>query len=1421
MVKKKIKFAALACTVLMCTAVSAGFVLWQTSASGEENGATGNVTVSLGDHLTLTGYSEEELAAIFPSEPISLARGQKLSDVMEEPQFDAKYLIPDDGYTVTGGWQYEAAKPVTMRVSGSTNYVLYSDGTVWRNGEQQRKGNGEYFTDALIYEPGTRLNNLGSRTSEFVVCADGTVWACGANNYGKLGIGSTETADAFTQVQKAGGGTFTNAVSVFAGLYSTFIECADGTLWAAGWNRKGDLGIGENNVDGNVTQFTQVEFVDGRPGVGVVSCTDSYSNDQHFVILEDGTVWAAGEQSGGEFGMGEDTQTLHRFTELKKEDGTSFNAVAMDSYNPSTTFILCADGTVWAAGQDFNGMFGMGEGAQRLYHFTELKKEDGTSFDAVSLAAMYGESSYNVRIVCADGSVWVSGTNNNKELGVPNNRGTFYRYTEAKKTGDVPFDNAVKVFATELGTMILCSDGTVWGAGIAAVGTDGYRPYDEKFVQIKTADSVLEGVSIVAFDKLASFLLCEDGTIWQNVGNAYFDKVDGYGVKTIACTWDEIVGMGYDMTVTPAYTDTGVTAIVKNSRAGEDVEYTSLKEAFENSQGQYNMPDLTIQLQHSITLTEYLQSTYAHGSTKSYVTIDLNGYILNWEDTPENADYSFVFRVDTNTLTISSAAAEPAQYGFTVSEEGYWKLDADGGRTLPGGIVTSDRGSSKNLFSFYVYYNTDAAAAFGGNVSVLWRSAASETAQAGGAGYLAAHDQSGWTKTSGYRFGAVEGVAAYIAGTLGDDMTIDLSQNKVGGLYYDEKPEVIESRAGQVNTIAESIYLDIGSQGGMDDPRYREGFGHAFYNVTSKPQNWDNLLSGLNWSTNNDVEYDGEPLEFGTQQNEGDGGLKSTGVYQDDIIYNHILPVSSRYKVNPEDGWTDGMPTDAGMYYLSITWEGSIDLAQGQVIAPLTFEPSGRLIIPKAAPRAEDFALSMPDGAVYDGSAKSASAEFVGAGTGCGAVMVKYSSTPDTYTATDPTAAGTYYVFLDVADGTNYKAATDLHAADWSFTVAKAGLTLGVTLEGWTYGEAANAPEITGNLGSGAVTYRYEGINGTEYDGATAPTEAGNYKLTATVAETANYLGGTASCEFVVRSPDQAELTLSVTLEGWTYGEAANAPEITGNLGNGTVTYLYEGINGTQYSSADAPAAAGSYKLTVTVAETHNYLSGTASVEFTVAKAGLAPGVTLEGWTYGETANAPEITGNLGNGTVTYLYEGINGTQYSSADAPAAAGSYKLTVTVAETHNYLSGTASCEFTIAKAGLSLRVTLNGWTAGGTANAPVIAGNLGNGTVTYLYESTDGTQYSSAAAPTAAGSYKLTVTIAETENYLGGTASVEFVIAAAPAPETPEDPADPETPEDPAADPPQDVGAIVGLAIAGAAVVGAGVGLGVILWRRKRK
>ena len=277
------------------------------------------------------------------------------------------------------------------------------------------------------------------------------------------------------------------------------------------------------------------------------------------------------------------------------------------------------------------------------------------------------------------------------------------------------------------------------------------------------------------------------------------------------------------------------------------------------------------------------------------------------------------------------------------------------------------------------------------------------------------------------------------------------------------------------------------------------------------------------------------------------------------------------------------------------------------------------------------------------------------------------------------------------------------------------------------------------------------------------------------------------------------DITPTVTLADWQYKGTPSTPEVTGNTGNGEVTYLYKakGADDSTYSET-VPTAQGSYTVKASIAETADYKAGEATADFEIKpystgltitlkiKQSITPTVSLADWQYKGTPNTPEVTGNSGNGEVTYLYKAKDADDSTySETVPTAQGSYTVKASIAETADYKAGEATADFEIKpystglvitlkiKQSITPTVSLTGWTYGGTANTPSVTGNTGNGDVTYLYKlkTADDAAYS-ATVPTAAGEYTVKAVIAETDEYKAGEATADFTIAkATPTPEAP--------------------------------------------------
>lgn len=352
--------------------------------------------------------------------------------------------------------------------------------------------------------------------------------------------------------------------------------------------------------------------------------------------------------------------------------------------------------------------------------------------------------------------------------------------------------------------------------------------------------------------------------------------------------------------------------------------------------------------------------------------------------------------------------------------------------------------------------------------------------------------------------------------------------------------------------------------------------------------------------------------------------------------------------------------------------------------------------------------------------------------------------------------AGVYTVTATANE--NYVFVADT-VTQYTFEITKAPITLSVNVEGWTYGNQASAPFITGNDGSGAVTYLYTGEG---YSDSAVPKNAGTYSLEITVAETVNYQGGKASCEFTI---EKATVTVP-TIEDKVYTGEPLVADVS-------ETDYYE------VTKNDGGSEVATYEVVLTLKDAANYKwsDGTQTADITLEFHIVASGnswttpLSIVGWTYGKYSadvNAPVYKAEKGNDTAVVevrLKTGTDADYATGVDlSTLGAGDYYMRVRVPKTEEYGGLSAVVEFTVSKAAISVTVSIDGWTYGEAANLPTVDGNTASGAVTYSYVGTGDTVYEeSETAPENAGTYKVTATVAETTNYLGATAEAEFIIA----------------------------------------------------------
>lgn len=272
-----------------------------------------------------------------------------------------------------------------------------------------------------------------------VLCQDGTVKGWGYSYYGQLGT-VTNYVPTPIAIPLA---LPTSIVHLTTTCASSFAILADGTLWAWGDNSTGQLGIGSS-----VSSTATPTLVPGLTNIVAVS-----GGFYHTIALRaDGTVWSWGQRQNSALGTGSSgaaiAYTPHQIGAL-----SNIRAIASGD---QFAMALDASGHVWAWGMDTYGELGLGlSGTVPTMQWVPAQ---------LALANVHQIEGCNVRAgaVLTDGTVYTWGSNSVGQLGLGHSN---FVNTPAQ-VGAGTLTNIVSLALNNVSSCAVQADGHtyVWGS---------------------------------------------------------------------------------------------------------------------------------------------------------------------------------------------------------------------------------------------------------------------------------------------------------------------------------------------------------------------------------------------------------------------------------------------------------------------------------------------------------------------------------------------------------------------------------------------------------------------------------------------------------------------------------------------------------------------------------------------------------------------------------------------------------------------------------------------------------------------------------------------------------------------------------------------------------------------------------------------
>lgn len=506
--------------------------------------------------------------------------------------------------------------------------------------------------------------------------------------------------------------------------------------------------------------------------------------------------------------------------------------------------------------------------------------------------------------------------------------------------------------------------------------------------------------------------------------------------------------------------------------------------------------------------------------------------------------------------------------------------------------------------------------------------------------------------------------AAAISITGGDGFATDEHRDLFTFRAVPGEEVTINSDAGDYNTRIEVIASDQASEFIVND--------YDFVAVTG-------IMHILPRKINGTLQING-----GIYDKTDRYGAKLT--LDDDVRFGNDRVYTLSYS---KDGQSYDKITDAGVYNIVISAERNYET--GKIVVGDTLYVNGETQV-EIQKRKVNITLSFDNGYVYDGKNKVTGYTFAQADETSGVVEGDSVTPSFTYNGEAEAILPDNYTASATLDNSNYAVG---EITGGTFTVEKAQLSgiEAVSAEAIYDGTAKELGYLLKGVAEGEDIGALVGEVTVMYNSSTdKPSQAGEYQVTVEVKAGRAYEAATfTGLKFVINKAD-----VQLGAEG--VSESAKTSVYNGKVQNAVVTLSAPGMDNPQdfmgYVSVSSDKGeiknAGQYAVSITFEGTNNYNAAQLEFVWTVEKAQLTVTGDQDGkYVYNAKAQKPfyEVNTVFAGDVYGEVTESVTGDNVTDASA-VNAGTYTLTVNIAESANYKEASYSVEFTITPFELSL-------------------------------------------------------------------------------------------------------------------------------------
>ena len=202
----------------------------------------------------------------------------------------------------------------------SACYVITEDGAlyVWGKNSYGQLGVGDEVNKNTPIKV-TAINGkvmeliIGYSFSVYAILEDGSLYAWGNNESSKLGVGDEVNRNTPTKVNLPG-----KIKKLITSSSASYAILEDGSLYAWGYNYYGELGVGSNE-DKNTP--TKVTAINGKIMDLIINSDKNSNYKSIFAIIKDGSLYAWGNNKGGQLGIGSLEDNINSPTKVTDING--------------------------------------------------------------------------------------------------------------------------------------------------------------------------------------------------------------------------------------------------------------------------------------------------------------------------------------------------------------------------------------------------------------------------------------------------------------------------------------------------------------------------------------------------------------------------------------------------------------------------------------------------------------------------------------------------------------------------------------------------------------------------------------------------------------------------------------------------------------------------------------------------------------------------------------------------------------------------------------------------------------------------------------------------------------------------------------------------------------------------------------------